>query len=62
MTAVWWPQACTGYLWRSTIDGLEWRRHDALCKVGYWRVSVTGWSLSCNAVMDDFGNLVRVSK
>lgn len=31
MSAVWWSRACVGYLGKSSRNGLEWRRHDALC-------------------------------
>lgn len=45
----------------SARDGLEWSRHSWSNDHGFWRVAVTGWvGMSCRAVIDDFGSLVRV--
>lgn len=61
--AVWWTShGLIGYLGHAPRDGLEWRRHDVFCKPGMWRVCVTGWGMECSAVVDDFGNLVKVSR
>ena len=60
MSCIWYGVGEVAYLGRSPTDGLEWRRHDFTCQPGLWRVAVTGWGMSCNAVVDDFGNLVRV--
>jgi hypothetical protein len=61
MSATWWsPVGLRGYLGHALHDGLEWSRHDTLCKPGLWRVDVTGWGFVSHAVVDDFGNLVKV--
>lgn len=63
MSATWWCPSgrLIGYLGGSTRDGLEWRRHcPVFCKPGLWVVWVTGWGFVSHAVVDDFGNLVKV--
>lgn len=61
---VWMPYSYSDgilvYFGHAPNDGLEWRRHSFLCEPGKWRVGVTAWAMHCNAVQDDFGNLVRV--
>ena len=56
---VWWAGA-TGYLGGDT--GIEWKRHDFLCRPGFWRVGITGWALYRDAVVDDFGTLIGVQQ
>lgn len=62
-SAVWWSvDRAVGYVGLGP-DGLEFRRHsDWYPRRDVWYVSVTGWSCFGYqaAVMDDFGNLVRV--
>lgn len=61
--AVWWASSgLKGYLGLAPRDGLEWERHGLMCKPGLWTVCVTGWGVWMPAVVDDFGNLVKVKQ
>ena len=58
---IWWTvDEGTCYVGRGD-GGLEWSRHGRGGKPGFWWVTITGWDASGQwAVMDDFGNLVKV--
>lgn len=62
---IWWVNEGWGGLYGyigAGSEGLEFARHSYYCRPGYWCISVTGWAVAvANAVVDDFGNLVRVS-
>ena len=62
-TQLWWAcgkSGLVGYLGRSPKDGLEYRRHWPYSRTGVWQVAVTGWGMFSLAVIDDFGDLVKV--
>lgn len=57
---IWWPHdGSVGYIGAGN-DGLEFRRHSLGTPPGLWSVAVTGWGEVGHAVIDDFGNLVKV--
>jgi hypothetical protein len=60
----WWSHTDSiCYVGASSKDGIQFARHEGYAGYrGYWRVAVTGWGMECRAVMDVFGNLVRVWK
>ena len=59
---IWWTagnHGLCGYV-GAGASGIQFTRHAYDCLPGLWRVGITGWTNDCNAVVDDFGDLVQV--